>query len=160
MDESILKNINKHFKEVIITLLTYGRSGENLIPLNHEQIELFCKKHEKEIDENIVRMYQDYKNNGDLDELRIDGENKWYQDYIFYKDKFEMYSDLYKDALRENIYLEKMSKTEVKDKIVDDLEKCYELLAKVYPENTCLCTKLVDLCHQAIHQYAENKVKN
>jgi hypothetical protein len=99
MDENILKDIKRRFREELTATLTTGRDDDGLDGLSNVQVEEFWRSHEKEIDERVLKMYRIYEDDGDLDELRgLGGENDWYREFLYETGNGKL-TKIYKDAV-------------------------------------------------------------
>lgn len=104
MDEIILKDIKRRFREELTATLTTGRDDEGLENLNGVQVEEFWREHEDEIDERVVAMYKAYEDDGDLDELRgVGGENDWYREFLYETGDGKL-TKIYNDAVDPKLF--------------------------------------------------------
>ena len=66
----------------LICDVTIGRKDNDLEPYTDIQIYNFIKDNEKQIENTINNMIKDYKNDGDLEELK-NPEKDWIREYLY-----------------------------------------------------------------------------
>ena len=105
MDENIVKDIKRRFREELDSLLTGGREDEGLQPLSVSQLEKFWRSHEVEIDERLAAMYEAYDEDGDLHEISppVGGENDWYREFLYETGDGKL-TQIYKDAVDPKLF--------------------------------------------------------